>query len=735
MKTSNIHINEWASALSNQKLFYMTVVNRCGKLTFTNSHFFKSLHLTSESIINKKFFDFIDPNDLNRWKDAIEQCSTESKPVITEVRIRDGSHRWVKWEITCLRKPGKENETFLCLGYDIPCEEQIRKSVSISEQNYRTIVEGLNVGIVFQDKEGVVISANQKIAEIFDITLEAFYNNKKIYSLWKTTDESGNPLSFSDAPFMKALKTGEAQNNVVLNLQISEGNYRRVICNSQPLFEKDQSIPFSVVSTIQDITKEKKLEIEAGVREALFASFMNHSPYFTWIVDKNKKLVFANQSLLKYFRGDETAFGKNMFDLMPKSIASIFHEKHKIVFEKKLPDYSIVKSLMADGKELVYQVTVFPIRETTSEMMIGGEALDITEAYNARQEIKKTNEHLVCINQATSEAIWDWNMQTGHIFCNQVLHNIIGVDLGEVFDLNWCYQRIHEEDRQKIERIIKIVLEKKELSWEAEYRFRNSDGSYKLIYNRGFIIYENNEPIRMIGSMQDISVIRKLENDLVEQKLKQQKGIAEAIIHSQEEERTRIGYELHDNVNQILGTAQLYLSLLEPSKENFAEVKEKARKAILLGIDEIRKLAKEMVMHSLLEEGLLASINGIVEDLHFVKPFNITFAHDKKCDVEILSKNKKITLFRIVQEQIKNIIKYSNAKNVKISLGCSNDCVQLFIVDDGVGFDSKNTRRGLGLSNIYERTRLDNGNVILNTSPGEGCSLEVNIPFGSKTNL
>jgi PAS domain S-box-containing protein len=732
MKTNHIHINEWASALTNQKLFYLAVINRCGQLTFINSHFFKSLHLTSESATNKKFFDFIDSNDLNHFQEAIQQCSQEGSPVITEVRIKNGFHRLVKWEISLMKKSGKENDSFLCLGYDIACEEQIKKYVSISEQNYRNMVEGLNVGIVFQDKNGAVISANQKIAEIFDISLETFYNNKKIYSLWKTTNGSGEHLPFSDAPFMKALRTGEAQNNVVLNLQMSEGSYRSVICNSQPLFEKDQSTPFSVVSTIQDITKEKKLEIEAGVREALFTAFMNHTPYFTWIVDKNKNLVFANESLLKYFHGDATAFGKNMFDLIPLSIASIFHEKHKIVFEKKLPDYSIVKSLMADGKEVVYQITVFPIHMATADMMIGGEALDVTEAYNARQEIKKTNEHLVCINKATSEAIWDWNMQTGHFFGNQVLYNLIGFDLNEVFDLNWCYQRIHAADRGKIESLIAKVVENKELSWEAEYRFQNTDGSYKLIYNRGFVIYENNEPIRMIGSLQDISIIRKLETELVDQKLKEQKGIAEAIIHSQEEERARIGHELHDNVNQILGSAQLYLSLLKPTVDNFFEIREKARKAVLLGIEEIRKLSKEMVMHSLIEGGLLSSINGIVNDLQFVKPFHITFLHDKMCNVESLSMNKKITIFRIIQEQIKNIIKYSKAKNVKILLNCCTEHVRLFIQDDGIGFDSANTRRGLGLSNIYERTRLDKGNVILNTSPGNGCSLEICIPFDLK---
>jgi PAS domain S-box-containing protein len=641
MKNNGIHIEEWISALSEQKLFYLVVMDISGRLTFLNTHFFRSLQLTSACLIINTFYDFIHPEDLNRFKIAIDECSIFNRAVIVEIRIKNGGCRWVKMEITPLKKSGNEQKKFLCLGYDIACEDPLKKMSAIGDQNHLAIGEGLYV-------------------------------------------------------------------------------------------EKDQTTAFSVFSAIPDLTKEKKLEAEVKMRGTLFKSYMNHNPYFTWIVDNDKKLIFANHSLLNYFQGDDTAFGKNIFHLIPTSLAVIFHEKHTMVVKKGLPDHSIIKSMMADGKEHVYQITVFPINTISAETMIGGEALDITKSYNARQEIRKTNEHLLYQSRATTEAIWDWNMQTGHIFCNEALHDLIGSDLNEVFDLDWCYQCIHPEDRDKLKNRIKSVLEKKEQSWEMEYRFGNNEGCYKMFCNRGFVIYVNNEPIRMIGSLQDISEMKKLETQLIEQKLKQQKGIAEAIIQSQEEERTRIGHELHDNVNQILSTAQLYLNLLDPHKDNFAEIKKKATEIILLGIEEIRILSKEMVIPTLRGDGLLTSINCIVDDLRFINQFKIMFTHSDRCDIESLSKNKKITIYRIIQEQIKNIIKHSNAKNVEISMECAKNQLRLIIQDDGIGFDSKNTRRGLGLANIYERTRLDNGKVILNTSPGNGCSLMVNITIDDK---
>lgn len=350
---------------------------------------------------------------------------------------------------------------------------------------------------------------------------------------------------------------------------------------------------------------------------------MDHTPYFSWIIDENENLMFANKSMLEHFHLDPAAFGTNLNSIIPGPTANIFSEKHKLVLKCNRWDQSIVTLLMADGKEHVYQVIVFPIHGAAPGMMVGGEALDITESYIARQEEKETSE--------------------------QLLH-------------------MSEE-------------------------------------------------------------VRVLETQLATQKLKEQKKVAEAIIQAQEEERGRIGHELHDNVNQILASGQLYLGVLDKEPENFQEIKNKTMEILQLGIEEIRNLSRTMVMPELKGGGLVASISELVEDLRFVNLFNIGFVHSKLCDVESISQSKKVTLFRIIQEQTKNIVKYSKAKNVEISLYCGSGQVRLLIKDDGNGFDAANTRRGLGLSNIYERTRLYGGKVVLETAPGKGCSVIVNIPF------
>ncbi|HLX66704.1 MAG TPA: ATP-binding protein [Puia sp.] len=203
---------------------------------------------------------------------------------------------------------------------------------------------------------------------------------------------------------------------------------------------------------------------------------------------------------------------------------------------------------------------------------------------------------------------------------------------------------------------------------------------------------------------------------------------AEAIIRAQQEERARLGHELHDNVNQILASAQLFLGQLEPDSSEFSSVKTRTSEILTMAIEEIRCLSREMVMPDFKDIGLTGSIRQLVGDLQYCKPFEIRFLHDNRKSIESLDDHRKITLFRMVQEQIKNIIKYARANHVVIDLqGCENH-VRLEIVDDGKGFDPATTRHGLGLSNIYERTKLYHGEVALESAPGRGCTLIVTLP-------
>jgi signal transduction histidine kinase len=130
---------------------------------------------------------------------------------------------------------------------------------------------------------------------------------------------------------------------------------------------------------------------------------------------------------------------------------------------------------------------------------------------------------------------------------------------------------------------------------------------------------------------------------------------------------------------------------------------------------------------SLEDLGLLDSIEDLVESINATKKIHAVFVHEK-IDETVLNKNQKLTLFRITQEALNNIIRHSNATRTTIELSNNKNRIQLIIKDNGKGFDSFSTKKGAGLNNIRNRVYLLSGKLSINTHPGKGCTLVVELP-------
>lgn len=318
-------------------------------------------------------------------------------------------------------------------------------------------------------------------------------------------------------------------------------------------------------------------------------------------------------------------------------------------------------------------------------------------------------------------------MQTGQIFRNDALLEMIGYHTDIPKGLSWWLRRIHPEDRNRVADAVKHSTEEGKQSWDGEYRFKCADGNYKDMRDKGYIVYENGLPVKMIGSIQDVSNIKELERMLIEEKLKRHKDVSELVIQAQEKERTQIGHELHDNVNQILSSAKLFFEMLTPDSKEQLLYKSKGIEYITLAVEEIRKLSRELVAPRLKENNLIPCISQLLDDTRMSSNLDIHFIHDSNTD--LLSDGKKVTLFRILQEQLKNILKHSAATRVDVDLECADKYFRMIVKDNGVGFDANQTFRGIGLSNIYERARFYNGDVRFDTAIGQGCTLNLTLPI------
>jgi signal transduction histidine kinase len=232
-------------------------------------------------------------------------------------------------------------------------------------------------------------------------------------------------------------------------------------------------------------------------------------------------------------------------------------------------------------------------------------------------------------------------------------------------------------------------------------------------------------------SKQDVlgNAIEHMKEDLAkytnELKHKQQE-LTKAVLNGQEKERSRLGLELHDNINQLLTAARLYISHMQRMPEEREELMVKTKEIIHMAIEEIRKLSKILVQPALQINDLNNSINELAKDMLIGTGISFTFNTNGIADKNIPDE-MKVTLYRIVQEQLNNIIKYAEADIVIVSIEQNGDQIRLTIQDDGKGFDPEAARRGIGLSNIFSRAEVFDGNVEIKSAPWQGCQLKVEL--------
>jgi signal transduction histidine kinase len=217
---------------------------------------------------------------------------------------------------------------------------------------------------------------------------------------------------------------------------------------------------------------------------------------------------------------------------------------------------------------------------------------------------------------------------------------------------------------------------------------------------------------------------RCLEKELEDQRKEKQQQITQAILEAQEEERRSIGAELHDNINQILATANLYLTTALREKADTAGMIKKSRVCINSGIEEIRKLSKRLVTPVFISTDLKQAIEDLTNDIRDLKKIDIRTELDE-LDNTPLHDALKLNLYRIIQEQLNNILKYANASEIWVRVNIGSDNVTLLISDNGKGFDTGTQSKGIGMINIQNRAELFNGKVEVNSAPGKGCSLKV----------
>ncbi|MES1249581.1 MAG: PAS domain S-box protein, partial [Chitinophaga rupis] len=501
-----------------------------------------------------------------------------------------------------------------------------------------------------------------------------------------------------------------------------------------PVLEKWLSMslfysPTGVSIFFRNITAQRKAQEEARLQEEKYSMLVQRITDAFIALDKQWNYTYLNKQAGELIHHDPASLiGKNVWEVFPDAVGSktyeAFHQAMKAQRFISNEDYYAPLDLWQENH-------IYPSPDGLTIFI-----RNITEKKKAEEQIRKANERFELVVNATNDVIWDWDIPSNAMWWNKNYYDHFGYDKDStIHNVSSWQAGVHPEDRDRVIAGIRSSMQSGEQVWTDEYRFLKADGSICFILDYGYILYDKGNAYRMVGAMLDITGIknaeqdiRRLEKERMESRMEEQKRITQAILQAQEKERNAIGIELHDNVNQILAGTKLLLSIGMNYPDRDAEIIPAALKNIEEAIEENRKIAHELVAPDFQEIRLASQLQQLPEDM-LQKAGLDSYIEDAGFDEKILSDEQKLAVYRIVQEQCTNILKYAGASTVRFQLATEGLMFKMEIADDGKGMDPGKLVTGIGLRNIRSRIHVFNGELDITTAPGKGFLLEIRMPL------
>ncbi len=309
-------------------------------------------------------------------------------------------------------------------------------------------------------------------------------------------------------------------------------------------------------------------------------------------------------------------------------------------------------------------------------------------------------------------------------FVGEQANRMMGYPLKQWYSRDFWPSHIHPEDRKEA---IEFCLKNSETNdkYEFEYRMIALDGRVVWIHDLVNVVRETGKAKTLTGFMIDIT-----ERKQTEEKLRELSG---KLISAQEEERSRVARELHDDVNQRMALLSIEIEQLG---QKIPEGQEDIRKQVQdLWTNaqeissEIHRLSYKLHPSKLDHLGLAPAVKSLCDELFQHHGIRIEFS--EKGFPAKLPKNVTLCVFRIAQEALHNVIKHSGANEARVSLERNGDAVYLNVSDEGCGFDTDSdvSWTGLGFVSMKERLRLVGGQISVRSEPLSGTQIDVSVPM------
>ena len=711
----------------------IAVENLEGQPLFVNSAFCAFLGFSEEELHNKHCVDFSPREDAEKDWALFQQLRagvTDHYQLEKRYFRRDGSLVWGRLTISLLRS--HPSPLILAMVEDITDKKRAEETLRASEERLRLAQQAARIGTFEWNIPTGVNTWTPELESMYGLPSGGFGGTQTAFENLVHPDDRARVIELDNC----ALKTGEP----------TTGEWRVVwadgsvhwIAGRWQVFMNESGEPSRMVGINIDVTDRKIAEHEfARANERLNLAIESGSVgVFDWDINSGKTYWFGKAHAHLGMAPDETSGSREEFwDRVHEDDRE--HLQHTIrvardKHEEFAEDFRVVWRdgtthwLRSRGR---YSYTA----NGEPERMLGI-SIDITDRKQAEEALWEVNrtleaqgsllqsrEELLRVfvkNVPTAVAMLDRHMrylQVSDRWCSDYLpgrEQILGRSHYEIFpDMPERWKEVHRRALQG------ETLRADEDRWDGQ------DGTHWARWEvRPWKTAEG-----AVGGIlilaEDITRRKQMEEALSD--------LSRKLIESQEQERARIGRELHDDISQQIAMLALELEKL---RQNPSEVESRVlelRKSVAELSNDVQALSHDLHSSKLEYLGVVAGMKSWCREFSERQKLEIDFRSDVPSALPL---EVGLSLFRVLQEALNNAIKHSGVRRVEVQLQEDSSEIHLVISDKGQGFDVEAALqgKGLGLTSMRERVRLVNGTIAIDAKPNGGTTIHVSVPLKSR---
>jgi PAS domain S-box-containing protein len=634
-------------------------------------------------------------------------------------RTRDGRLITCEWFNTPLTDPDGRFAGAVSLARDVTDERRTAEQLADSQRRFAAVFENSLDAILLMDDAGRYVDANPAACQLLGYTRDEIVR-LNVSDLTRGVDRGEIP-----GLMRQFLAAGRQQGEYTLLCKdgaTREVEYRAVA----------NILPGLHLSVLRDVAERRQAERTLRESNSLLTAVVEGIPQALYVKDRTGRYLLLNSPGARLV-GREAAdvIGRDDTALFDAETARRFVETDRQVMEA---GEAMTEEVMGttDGVTRTYLTTKAPFRGPDGEIGgVIGVSQDVTESRAAEEEVRRQKEVLQTIFDHIPVMI-NFVDTSGRVqLVNGEWERVMGWTLEDAQARDMSAEFYPDPDERR--RVMEFIRNPPP-GW-ADFRTRTRDG--RVIDTAWANVRLSDGTI--IGIGQDVTERKRAEAErerlhrAVAASRAELEVLSRRLIEAQEEERSHLARELHDEIGPVLTTVNLTLEAVRARVgPDAAERLDESRRVVDRAIEQVRGLSLDLRPASLDLLGLEPALRAYLA--RQAAHAGLALAFTSSLGAERLPPALETVCFRVVQEAATNVLRHARATRLEVDLSRTGEEVRVTIRDDGAGFDVAAARErvlrgeGFGLVGMRERVQLFGGRIEVESAIGGGTTIEVHVP-------